>query len=268
MRRCCTGGHHCPSSFPPFFHHPILPHQPAASSCLPPPALPPFLPPLPSQQSDHPSTLPPTPPSVVLFCPHVSIPGPGWLTEPDIKVKSLHPSYPSSLCLSFFLPPLTLHFLHPVAALEFLSACLAKFILFPHFLLLFLSSVCLGWKWPWLCSVILFWRYSFIGKIPVRLLSKGMNPSDPKDSFNQFSLMIRSFLLFLAKVCFVTSLWPLTNKICPFFPLTKHEEIPSGHSQYIIGLSIRLPEWRAPPAVTHKSEPGMCTHLYAASQMQ
>lgn len=146
MHRCCTGGH-CPS----FFHHPIL-----LSSSAHPPLL--FLPPLPSQKSDHPSTLShPHPPSVALFCPRVSVPGPGWLMEPDIKVKSLHPSYPSSLCLSFFsLPPLDLHFLRPVAALRFLSGVSSQmyFFFLPRFLLLFLSSVRQGWKCAFLCSVI------------------------------------------------------------------------------------------------------------------
>lgn len=44
-------------SFPPFFHPPSY----LTSQQVPPLALLPFLPSLPSQQSDHPSTLPPTP---------------------------------------------------------------------------------------------------------------------------------------------------------------------------------------------------------------
>lgn len=68
--------------------------------------VPPSLPLLPSEQSDHPCTLPPPSLSLSLsvclslLCPHVSIPS--WLLWPDIKVRSPPPSLPPSLPLSFF----------------------------------------------------------------------------------------------------------------------------------------------------------------------
>ena len=82
----------------------------------------------------------PLPPPFVclsLLYPHV----PGWLLRPDIKVKSLPPflplflppSPPSPPLSLFFLPPLTLRFLHSVAILKFLSLPVWPdlFLLFP-----------------------------------------------------------------------------------------------------------------------------------------
>lgn len=155
-------------SVPPFFHHPIPPHQAASS-------LPLLLSLHPSSRSvsfhlchycplsnlitqalyppPHPARLPPPlPVCLSLLYPRVSIPRLAAVARHQGQIS---PSLPASLPPSFFfLPPLTLHFLCSVAILKFLPLPVWPdlFLLFPPLVssinygaetvVIFLNNIC------------------------------------------------------------------------------------------------------------------------------